>query len=110
VLDTTPASGTDQTFRLDPALKRRLVEALHLNAHRQITTMLSDGSGNVCAMGLLYELAKASPVESYLDMNQRLGLPVVSAELGMLSVGEIIHLNDTGHSFHEIADRIEQEW
>ena len=73
------------------------ITALRQQGDRQCTHAWSDGRGNVCAVGLLGEVAG---VTSYVKAREVVGLSACQMD-------EIVfEMNDTGSSFAEIADTV----
>lgn len=75
------------------------VAALRRSGHRQCCQRLTDGRGNVCALGLLQEILGGER-EGYRALGHAAGL-----DFGQGLA--VIRMNDFGDTFPQIADEIE---
>lgn len=107
--------------KVDPTIKTKWIEALRSGTYDQCTTVLRSGTG-FCCLGVLADITGAEwidqdPEEYEYEYIARIGdntydqmPPEGLGGLDMAAFDRLATMNDSGKTFAEIADVIEQEY
>lgn len=117
------------TQKMDPKIRDEWVRRLRSGAYRQGLSVLNNGSGRFCCLGVLCEIAVEAGVatKNYdwdvvryvgeVDERQEGVLPLsvrdwsgLPSTVGVFGDDSLANRNDCGTSFAEIADLIEEHF